>query len=321
MVCVDRLRAAGDDVALVADQEIGDRPHPRAGQAGRPDDQGVEPETASRARLAQAQPEHAATREARRVAPQPATPDQVERTCLAAPGGPVGMPAITRRAGIRGPSHGIAAETAESDAGRIAGSPNALVKARGEKISRETDPGIALKTSRRSTVGGRPSLGRGGSSGATTSHSSSVRSLSCRSDLRFYVSRVVSFQAMAASLVWLQSDKGMPHLGETIHILGQPLRTVRTRNRPRGARIGSLRSGRDPLSPHWGPAGAGRPPNCPKAHPIMGDTIDISGRRTDFKRDCHLSTPQKPRPGAIQRTRPCLRPGSGSLSGAFRLSW
>lgn len=63
------------------------------------------------------------------------------------------------------------------------------------------------------------------------------------------------------------------------------------RNRPRGACIGNLRSGRDPLSPHWGPAGAGRSPYRPKAHPIIGDTIEVSGRRMDFKRNCQLSTP------------------------------
>ena len=82
--------------------KIGDRPNPRARQAGIADDQGPEPESASRVRLAQAQPEHAAVREARRVAPQSAAPDQVDRTCLAAPGGQIGMSGITRSAGERG---------------------------------------------------------------------------------------------------------------------------------------------------------------------------------------------------------------------------
>ena len=88
--------------ALQAQGRPGIGSYPRSRQAGRADAQGPEPETAPRARLAQAPPEHAATREVRSVVPQPATTDQAGRTCLAAPDRPIGMPAVPRRAGKAG---------------------------------------------------------------------------------------------------------------------------------------------------------------------------------------------------------------------------
>ena len=79
--------------------KAGDRPRPRARQAGRVNDPGTEPEPAPRARLAQAQPEHAATREVCRVALQSATPDQADRTCLAvSTNRQIGVPELTHRA-------------------------------------------------------------------------------------------------------------------------------------------------------------------------------------------------------------------------------
>ena len=70
--------------------KAGDQPRPQARQPGRVDDQGAEPE-------------HAAMREVRRVALQSATPDQVDRPCLAAPDRQIGVPGITHRAGKAGP--------------------------------------------------------------------------------------------------------------------------------------------------------------------------------------------------------------------------
>ena len=83
--------------------KAGDRPRPRARQVGRADDQGAIPEPTLRSRPTPAQPEHAATREVRRVALQSAAPDQVDRTCLAAPDRQIGVPGITHRAGEAGP--------------------------------------------------------------------------------------------------------------------------------------------------------------------------------------------------------------------------
>lgn len=62
------------------------------------------------------------------------------------------------------------------------------------------------------------------------------------------------------------------------------------RNRPRRACFGNLRSGRESLAPHWGPAGAGRSPYCPRAHPIIDDITNIAGRRVEFKGNCNLGS-------------------------------
>ena len=67
--------------------KAGHQPRPR--QPGRVDDQGAEPE-------------HAAMREVRRIALQSTTPDQVDRTCLAAPDRQIGVPGNTHGAGEAG---------------------------------------------------------------------------------------------------------------------------------------------------------------------------------------------------------------------------
>ncbi len=82
---------------------------------------------------------------------------------------------------------------------------------------------IASETARRSTVRRRPGLDGAGRSGSITSRSSSLKSLSCRSELRPCFSRAVPFQAMWPSLSGVEVSMEMPRLGETIHILGQPL--------------------------------------------------------------------------------------------------
>ena len=61
--------AAGTARGTRPPAETGDRPHPRARQAGRAAGQGPEPEPPPRARLARARPEHTATHEVHRVAP------------------------------------------------------------------------------------------------------------------------------------------------------------------------------------------------------------------------------------------------------------
>ncbi len=67
-------------------------------------------------RLSPAQPEHAATRQIRRVAPRPATPDQVDGTCRHHEAGGLACPRPTKGRAKPKRNHGVTAETAESGA-------------------------------------------------------------------------------------------------------------------------------------------------------------------------------------------------------------